>query len=203
MTKRNRVTDEAMECLCDRSLRRRIDQHLRHLIRKIVTSGSVRAPVFAQCFRAGEDFLCDHVNSASVFRQADPKRFRATLLKFLEILSRQVKTIRMIDAKAADCASAHQIQKKPVNGIENLWQFDPNRSQLIYVEKTAVIDFFSRDAPKRESIRLRVEQFIQRIETARIARLSVDLRQSFFDRLLHLRRFSTASLQTPFDDLLF
>src|SRR6266403_677242 len=109
----------------------------------------------------------------------------------------------MIDAKAADGASAHQIQKKPVNGIENLWQFDPNRREIVYVKKTAVIDFFSRDAPKREAIRLGVEQFIQRIKTARIARLSVDLRQCFFDRLLHLRRFSAASLQTPFDDLLF
>src|SRR5206468_7999065 len=179
MAKGKRVIKERMECLVDRALGRGIEGQVHHLIPKIVTRGSVDPPVFAQRFRAGENLFRHHVNGAPVFRRRDPKRFRATLLKFLEILSRQVKTIRMIDAKAADCASAHQIQKKPVNGIENLWQFDPNRSQLIYVEKTAVIDFFSRDAPKRESIRLRVEQFIQRIETARIARLSVDLRQSF------------------------
>ena len=87
----------------------------------------MHAPVFAQCFRAGEDFFCDHVNGASVFRQADPKRLRATLLEFFEILSGQVKTIRMIDAQASDGTTADQIQKEPVNGVKNLWQFDPNR----------------------------------------------------------------------------
>src|SRR5437867_2980591 len=91
MTKRNRVTDEPMECFCDRSLGRRIEEQLHHLIRKIVTSGSVQAPVFAQRFRAGEDFFCDHINGASVFRKGDPKRLRATLLEFFEILAGQVK----------------------------------------------------------------------------------------------------------------
>src|SRR6266700_6241892 len=178
MAERNRVTDETMECFCYRSLGRRIDQQLHHLVRKIVTSGSVYAPVFAQRFRAGEDFFCDHVNGASVFGQADPERLRATLLEFFEILAGQVKTIRMSDAKPCHCAGAHQIQKKPMHGVKHLWQLHPDRRQIVYIEKAAVIDFFGRDAPKSEAIRLRVEQLIERIKTARSARLSINLRQS-------------------------
>src|SRR5260370_1644524 len=71
----------------------------------------------------------------------------------------------MIDAKACDRAGTHQIQKKPMNSVKHLWQFDPNRCQIIYVEKTAVIDLFGCDTPKRPSIGLRIEQFIQRVKT--------------------------------------
>ena len=90
-----------------------------------------------------------------------------------------------------------------MNGVEDLWQFDPNRRQIVYVEKTAVIDLFGRNAPRRQPIRLRVEQFIQDVEAARVAGLSVDLCQGFVDRLLHLRRFGTKSLQASLDDLFF
>src|SRR6266478_504618 len=107
MTKRNRVTNETMERLSDRPLGRRIDQQLRHLIRKIVARRAIHAPVFAQRLRAGENFFCDHVNGAPIFGQRDPKRLRATLLKFFEILSGQVKTIGVIDSQACYCASAH------------------------------------------------------------------------------------------------
>ena len=48
---------------------------------------------------------------------------------------------------------------------------------------------------------MRVEQFIERIEAARVAGLPVDLRERFLDRLLHLRRFRASSLQTSFNDL--
>ena len=109
----------------------------------------------------------------------------------------------MIDAEPCDCAGAHQIQKKPVNGVKHLWQFNPDRRQIVHVEKTAVIDFFGRDAPGRQPIRLRVEQFIQDVEAACVARLSVDLRQRSFERLLHLRCFGTKSLQASLDDFFF
>ena len=90
-----------------------------------------------------------------------------------------------------------------MHGVEHLWQLDPNRRQLVYVEETAVIDFFRGDAPKRKAIRLRVEQLIQDVEAARVARFSIDLRQRLFHRLLHLRRFGTKPLQASFDDFFF
>ena len=73
-----------------------------------------------------------------------------------------------------------------MNGVEHPGQLDPNCRQIIDVEKTAIIDFFCRDPPKRQPIRLRVQQRIQRIKAARIARISIDLRHCFFDRLLDL-----------------
>ena len=121
MAKRYRVINETMERLCDRCLRRRIDQQLRRLIRKIISSGSVYAPVLAQCFGAGEDFFRDDVDGATIFRQCYPKRLRGTLLEFFEIITGQVETIGMVDAKACHRARAHQIQKKAVNGIKYLW----------------------------------------------------------------------------------
>ena len=90
-----------------------------------------------------------------------------------------------------------------MNGVKDLWQLDPNCGEIIYVEKTAVIDFFGRDAPKRQPIRLRVKQLVQRIETAWVARLSINLGQCLFDCLLRLRRFRTPTLETSFDDFFF
>jgi hypothetical protein len=86
--KRHRVTNETMERLCDRRFGRGIDQQLRHLIRKIVASGSVHGPVLAQGLGAGDDFLRQHVNRAAILGQFDPQRFRAALLKLFEIFAR-------------------------------------------------------------------------------------------------------------------
>ena len=109
----------------------------------------------------------------------------------------------MIDANACDRAGTHQIQKKPMNGVKHFWQFDPNRCQIIYVKKTAVIDLFGCDTPKRQSVGLRVEQFIERVKTAGITSFPVNLCQRLFDRLLHLRRFGAKPFQPPLDDLFF
>src|SRR5207247_8876034 len=119
MAKRYRVINETMERLCDRCLRRRIDQQLRRLIRKIISSGSVYAPVLAQCFGAGEDFFSDDVDGATIFRQCYPKRLRGTLLEFFEIITGQVGTIGMVDAEACPCASHREIQKKVVTAIKH------------------------------------------------------------------------------------
>ena len=82
------MTDETMKRFCDRRLSRRIDEQLRDEIGEIVTGRSVYWPVFAQGFRAGENFFCQHVDRPSVARQSGPERFRGTLLKFGEIFAR-------------------------------------------------------------------------------------------------------------------
>ena len=82
------MTDEPMKRFCDRRLSRRIDEQLHHVISKIVTGRSVYRPVFAQGFRPGENFFCQHVDRPSVARQSGPERFRGTLLKFDEIFAR-------------------------------------------------------------------------------------------------------------------
>ena len=87
--------------------------------------------------------------------------------------------------------------------IEDLRQLHPNRRQIIDIKKSPVINFLGGDAPECESIRLCVQQLIERVETARIAGLAINGRQRSFDASLHLRRFLTPAFQSPFDDLLF
>ena len=89
-----------------------------------------------------------------------------------------------------------------MNGVEDLWQFNADRGQFIYIKKTPVVDFLRCDAPKRQSIRLGVQQFVQLVEAARIARIAVDLGQCFFDCLLHLRRLGRTAVQPPLNDFL-
>src|SRR5262245_22455617 len=100
----------------------------------------------------------------------------------------------MINPEPCDCACAHQFKNHPMNGVEDFWQFHTDRGQIVYVKKAAVIDFLSSDPPKGQAIRLCVQQFVEPVETARVARIPVDLCEGFFDCLLHLRRFCTASL---------
>ena len=87
--------------------------------------------------------------------------------------------------------------------VEHFRQFHSDRRQIVHVEESAIINFLRRDPPERESIRLGVEQFVELVEAARIARATVDLGERFFDRALHLRRFLTTPLQTSFHDFLF
>jgi hypothetical protein len=106
----------------------------------------------------------------------------------------------VIDPESGDCACAHQLKNKAVNGVEDLWQFHADRGQIVYVEKAAVINFLSSDAPKRQTIRLCIEQFIELVKTARVARIPIDLGESFLDGLLYLRCFGATTLKPPFDD---
>ena len=90
-----------------------------------------------------------------------------------------------------------------MNSVEDLGKLNPDRRQIINIKEAAVINFLRGDPPKRQPVRLRVKQLIERIEAARIARFAVDPRQCLFDRLLHLRRFRASTLQTSLDDFLF
>ena len=67
-----------------------------------------------------------------------------------------------------------------MNGVKNLWQLDPNCGQVVHVKKATVINFLCSDPPKSQPVRLRIEQFIQRIKAARIAGFAVDLRPAPF-----------------------
>ena len=90
-----------------------------------------------------------------------------------------------------------------MNSVEYLGKLNPDRCQIINIKKAAVINFLRGDPPKCDPVRLRIEQLIEGIEAARVARFAVDPRQCLFDRLLYLRRFRAPALQTSFDDFLF
>ena len=81
----------------------------------------------------------------------------------------------MIDAKSRDCACANQFKNQAMNGVEHLRQLDADGRQIVYIKKAAVIDLLRSDAPKGQTVLLRVQQFVELVETSRIAALSVNL----------------------------
>ena len=142
------VSDETPERVRDRRLSRRIDQQLRHLIREIVAGSAVHRPIFPQRLSAGEDFLDDHVDGAAILRQRHSQRLCATPLQFFEIFSRQIKTVRVIDAQSGDGPGRNQLEKKLMSGVKNLGQFHTDGREIVHVEKTPVVNFLCRHAPE-------------------------------------------------------
>ena len=90
-----------------------------------------------------------------------------------------------------------------MNGVEYLWQLHPNCRQVVHIKKATVINFLGGDPPKRQPIRLRVKQLIQRIKAARVAGLPVDLGQRLFNCLLDLRSFRATTFESSLNDFLF
>ena len=152
MTEMERVTDEAMERFRDRSFGRRIDQQLSGLIREIVTGSTVNRPTLPQHFRAGENFFQHHVDGARVGGRSDPNPFGTATLKLLEVFLRLVETVWMIDAQSGNRARADKIEKQLVRCLENFRHFHSDRSQIVDIEKAAIIDFLRGDAPERQPI---------------------------------------------------
>ena len=109
----------------------------------------------------------------------------------------------MIDPQSGNGAAADELEKQSVGGIENLGQLHPNGRQVVDVEKAPVIDLLSRDLPECQPVGLRIQQFIKSIEAPRIADVSINRLDGFFDRPLDLRRFGAPPLEPPLNDLLF
>ena len=86
--------------------------------------------------------------------------------------------------------------------FKNLRQLHPDRRQIVDIEKPAIVNFFRRHPPECQAVRLRVEQFIMGVKTARGARCPVDLPHRFFDRLLDLRGLLATTFQPTLDDFL-
>ena len=109
----------------------------------------------------------------------------------------------MIDPQSGHRSRSDKIDNQLVRGVEHFGQFHPDCRQIIHIEKTAIINFLGRDAPKRQAIRLRVKKLIQPIEAPGIAWATVNFSQRFFNRALNLGCFLTTPLQTALHDFLF
>ena len=109
----------------------------------------------------------------------------------------------MIDPQSGDRSGPDKIDNQLVRGVEHFRQFHPDCRQIVHVEETAIINFFSRDPPEREAIRLRIKKLIQSIEAAGIARATVNLRERFLNRALDLGRFLTTPFQTALYNFFF
>ena len=203
MAERHRVPDETLERFRDCLFRGSVDKNVRDELRKFVAGRPVHRPIRTQIFVTGQDFFDDDINRAAVFRKRNPERGRGAPLQLLEIFLRQIKAVRMIDADAGDRAVPDQFEEQLVGRVEDFRQLHSDRGQIVHVEEAPVINFFRRDAPEGEPIRLIVQERIERIKTARVAGGAIDLRDRLHDRGLDLRRFLAAALEPSLDDFLF
>ena len=80
------------------------------MIRKIVPGGAVHMPILAERFGGSENFFSHQIKGATVLRQRGPERLRATLLKFFKILSRQAKTVGVVDSETCNCACFYELE---------------------------------------------------------------------------------------------
>src|SRR5437016_1901217 len=118
------------------------------MIGKIITGRSVHRPFLGQRFVTGQNFFDDAVDGTSILGQRNAKRFGATALQFLEILQREIKTVRMVDAQSGDRAGTDKIDQQLVRGGEDFWHFYADSSQIIDVEESSVINLLGCNAPK-------------------------------------------------------
>src|SRR5438067_7401853 len=95
-----------------------------------------------------------------------------------------------------------QFKEELMGRIEHFRQFHPDRREIVHVEETPIVDLLCGDAPESEPIGLIVEERVERVEAARVARCAIDLRHRLLDRGLDLRRFLAPPLETAFDDFL-
>ena len=174
------------------------------IVREIVAGRAVHRPIVPQRFVAGQDLFDDEIDGAAILRQRNSERLRRTSLQAFRNI-RSANRGRPGDrcARRVTAPLADQLEEQPMRRVENLRQFHPDRGEIVDVEETPVIDFLRRHPPESEPVGLIVQELIERVETARIARRAVDLRDRFLDRLLHLRRFLAAPLQPALDDFLF
>src|SRR5581483_8690837 len=85
---------------------------------------------------------------------------------------------------------------------EDLRTLHAQGGQFIDVEETAIVDFVGGDAPRRESIRLIVEQAVKQIEAKWIARCAVEPIDDGEKMLAYLGAAFGQDGETALDDFL-
>ena len=69
----------------------------------------------------------------------------------------------MVDAQAVNLAFGRKRQHEAVRRVEDFVIFHAQRSEVVDVEETTVVDLIRSDAPEGEPVGLRFEQGMQRL----------------------------------------
>ncbi len=107
----------------------------------------------------------------------------------------------MVDPETVDTSTSQQLEGVAMHAFEHVRIFHPDGCQLIDVEKAAVVDFFARHAPVRQSVRLRRQQRIEPVETPRVSCVAVERFDGPADMRQHRRRRRGQRRQAALDDL--
>ena len=135
-----------------------VDEQSVEKIQEAIAGGSLDCPARPQIFVLQQNFFRGHVEAA-----ASPVaggncwaffRKRGLCLKVLEILKRVEQSVRMVDTNARNQTLADQAKWDAVNAGEHFRVFHPDGSQVIDIEKAAVVDFIGRNPPETQAISL-------------------------------------------------
>src|SRR5581483_4472355 len=105
--------------------------------------------------------------------------------------------------KAVYSSLADQAEDQVMTIIEYPRVFHPDRSEVIDVEKAAVIDFLRSDAPEGQPVRLAIEEAVQEVEALRLALHAVESSDAVFDVFVDHLGALRQCRETSFCDLLF
>src|SRR5258707_6462936 len=86
-----------------------------------------------------------------------------------------MQSVNVIDANAGDGAVAHHLEEPLMDRRKDLWIFDPDRGQLIHIEKTPIIDFLGSDSPIAKSIGMPAQQLRQIVDRSRMADTNLEV----------------------------
>src|SRR5581483_2865823 len=136
------------------------------IMQEFVAGGALDRPVRRQLFVRAENFFDDQINVAGLAAQP------------LEIGQRIVETVHVIDPEAGDLAGGGQLENQFVRGAKNFFVLNPDRDQLVDVEKSPVIDLLRGDFPERQPIPLLRQQPVEQVEAFRVAFDAVEARDA-------------------------
>ena len=133
-----------------------------------VAGGAVHRPVFGEVLVRGDDLLRHHPERSErrrrVRRRRDPRRRGVARLQPRKVPRRIVEPVGMVDAQAVDLAACRQVENQAVGRVEHRLVLGAEGREVVDVEETPVVDLVGGDAPERETVRLRLEQLVQRLE---------------------------------------
>ena len=91
----------------------------------------------------------------------------------------------MVDADSRHQRFLYQFERDAVHDAEYFRTLHPDCSQVVDVEKAAIVDFVGGNPPKTQSIGLVIQDLLQSVETVRLSFAAIDDGQYFLQTSAH------------------
>src|SRR5262245_44012890 len=113
------------------------------------------------------------------------------------------QTIRMINSQPRNSSLGQEAKQEPMSVLKNRGDFYPDSGQIVNVKKAAVVNLLRGHFPGCRTVRLGVDQCIQKVETTRLSTNSVKHENCFFDGQAHIGTAPVQCGNPPLNNLLF
>ena len=158
------VSDEGLVDARDPRFSGRIDEQAIDDIAKAISCGAADRPAFRHGFERRDYFFYADIEWFVDGLDAGRCRRRhgaQPVLQALEVRCGIEQPVGMIDAQCVHHAGRHQFEHQFMSRLECQLVLHPHGSQVIDVEKTAIVDFVRCDAPVGEPVGLGLQQLVQ------------------------------------------